>query len=87
LTAPIIYGLEYQTGRMLLGFPPLGSDQFVHDFSWSMGVQVGAPLMLGSLVLGIPVAIIGYSVTVRLVPSLQKWKIPRWPRKRYSGDD
>jgi len=82
LTAPLIYGLEYQVGRMLLGFPPLSLAQFKYEFNWEMGVQVGAPMLLGSLVLGIPFAIIGYSITVRLVPSLRHWKIPRWPRRR-----
>lgn len=82
LTAPLIYGLEYQVGRMLLGFPPLSLAHFKYEFNWEMGVQVGAPMLLGSLVLGIPVAIIGYSATVRLVPSLRHWKITRWPRRR-----
>ena len=87
LTAPLIYGLEYEIGRILLGYPSLGSNQFTHDFSWSMGMHVVAPLMLGCLVLGIPSAIIGYAVTVRLIPSLQQWKIPRWPRRPFSRDD
>ena len=83
LTAPLIYGLEYKVGRLLLGLPPLGVDSFSGELSWSLGAQVGAPLVLGSVVLGIPIAIIGYSVTVRMVPSLRQWKIPRWPRKRH----
>ncbi|MFK5925559.1 MAG: DUF2062 domain-containing protein [Desulfuromusa sp.] len=81
-TAPLIYGLEYEVGRMLLGLPPLGINHFGRELSWSLGAQLGVPLLLGSLVLGIPVAIIGYSVTIRLVPSLRHWKIPRWPRRR-----
>ncbi|MEA3544112.1 MAG: DUF2062 domain-containing protein [Thermodesulfobacteriota bacterium] len=84
LTAPLIYSLEYKIGRMLLGLPPLGVDQFNCELSWSLGAQVGAPLLLGSLVLGIPFAIIGYSLTVRFVPSLWQWKIPRWPRELIS---
>lgn len=87
LTAPLIYGLEYEIGRVLLGFPSLGLSHFNHDFSWSMGIQVGAPLILGCLILGVPSSIIGYAVTVRFIPSLQQWKIPRWPRRRFSRDD
>lgn len=87
LTAPLIYGLEYQIGRLLLGLSPLAPDRFSYELSWSMGMQVGAPLLVGSLVLGIPVAIIGYSLTVRFVPSLRQMKIARWPRKRFYGDD
>ncbi len=82
LTAPFIYGLEYEIGRVLLGYPSIGSPDFSADLSWKMGVQVGEPLLLGCLVLGIPAAIIGYSLTVRFIPSLRQWKIPRWPRQR-----
>ncbi len=85
-TAPFIYGLEYEIGRMLMGMPPIGSAHFNYDFSWEMGMQVGLPLLLGSAVLGIPVAIIGYSLSVRFVPSLRQWKIPRWPRRRIFPD-
>ncbi len=80
LTAPLIYGMEYQVGRLLLGLPPLEMANFSCELIRELGAQVGVPLLLGSLVLGIPVAIIGYSLTVRLVPSLRQWKIPRWPR-------
>lgn len=82
LTAPVIYGLEYQIGRLLLGMPPFSLHEFHYQFDWMMGVQVGAPLLLGSLVLGLPVALIGYTLTVYLVPGMRQWKIPRWPRPR-----
>lgn len=81
VTAPFIYGLEFQVGRLFLGMSP-HSGHLPHEISWSMGIQVGGPILLGSLVLGIPVAIIGYSLTVRFIPSLRQAKIPRWPRRR-----
>lgn len=82
VTAPVIYSLEYELGRWLLGLPPLGSAHFEYALSWSVGFHLGAPLLLGSLVLGVPLAMIGYALTVRLVPVLQRSKIPRWPRRR-----
>ena len=82
LTAPVIYGLEYEIGRMLLGYPPFGAHMFSYELIRAMGSQVCIPLLLGSMVLGIPSAIIGYSLTVRFIPSLRQWKIPRWPRRR-----
>ncbi len=81
LTAPLIYGLEYQVGRLLLGMPPFDMSNFNLEMLCSLGPKVGVPLVVGSLVLGIPIAMIGYSLTVRLVPSLRQWKIPRWPRR------
>ena len=86
-TAPLIYGLEYEIGRVLLGYPSFASEHFNYDLSWSMGAQVGFPLLLGSMILGIPAAIIGYSLTVRFVPSLRQWRIPRWPRRRVRSED
>ncbi len=87
LTAPLIYGLEYRVGRLLLGMPPLAANHPGFELSWSLGADIVVPLLLGCLVLGIPVAIIGYSVTVRLIPSLKQWKIPRWPRRRNFPDN
>ncbi len=86
LTAPLIYGLEYKIGRIALGLPPLE----IHEFNWqlisTLGLQVGKPLLLGCLILGIPCSIIGYSLTVRLIPNLRQWKIPRWTRGRRPQD-
>ena len=48
----------------------------------ALGWQVIAPLCLGSLILGIPVALIGYALTLRFIPTLRRWRIPRWPRRR-----
>ncbi len=82
ITAPVIYGLEYEVGRMLLGYPPIYHHHIKYEKMLAMGMQFATPLLLGSLVLGIPCAIIGYTLTVRFVPSLREWKIPRWPRRR-----
>lgn len=83
LTAPLIYGLEYEIGRVLMGLPrPYMTVEFSNAALQGLGWQVVAPLCLGSLVLGIPVALIGFSLTVRFIPSLRQWRIPRWPRRR-----
>ena len=82
LTAPIIYGLEYEIGRILLGMPAVYSRAaFELSLNWHMGAQVFKPLVLGCLVLGIPAAIIAYALGLRFVPALRRWKIPRWPRR------
>jgi uncharacterized protein len=81
VTAPFIYGLEFQVGRLFLGMSP-HSSHLPHELSWSMGLQVGGPILLGSLIVGLPIAIIGYSLTVRFIPSLRQARIARWPRRR-----
>lgn len=83
LTAPFIYGLEYEVGRVLIGLPrPERVVEFTYEALKGVGWQVAAPLCLGSLVIGIPVALIGYALTVRFVPSLRQCRIARWPRRR-----
>jgi uncharacterized protein (DUF2062 family) len=83
LTAPLIYGLEYEVGRLLLGMPAVyAQDALNFQLSWNLGERVFGPLFLGSLVLGIPAAIIAYALGVRFVPVLRRYKIPRWPRRQ-----
>lgn len=83
ITAPFIYGLEYETGRILLGLPHPAMDlQFNFHFLQMLGWQVVLPLSLGSLIFGICSAVIGYAATLRFVPMLRLWRIPRWPRRR-----
>lgn len=80
VTAPFIYALEYEIGRMLLGKPGLGHKVFHSPLSWDTAMQLGLPLALGSVVLGIPFALISYALTLRLVPALRHYRIPRWPK-------
>jgi uncharacterized protein (DUF2062 family) len=82
LTAPLIYSIEYEIGRLLLGLPAVYA-QNVFDFqlNWYMGARVFVPIILGSLALGIPSAIIAYVLALRFVPVLRRCRIPRWPRR------
>lgn len=87
VTAPFIYGTEYEVGRVLLGMPyPDANIEFTFEAMKQLGWQLASPLCLGSLVLGIPVTIVGYALTLHLIPFLRKWRIPRWPRRRQDED-
>lgn len=88
LTAPFIYGLEYEVGRVLLGLPhPETTIEFTREALQQLGWLLASPLCLGSLVIGVPVALIGYALTLHFVPVMRQWKIPRWPRSNRSEDD
>ncbi len=90
VTAPFIYALEYEIGRMLLGKPPIGTFVLNRELTWETAMQMGLPLGLGSVVLGIPLALISYALTLRLIPWLRQYRIPRWPkrlRKLLPGDN
>jgi uncharacterized protein (DUF2062 family) len=83
VTAPFIYGLEYETGRILLGLPhPAMGVEFNFHFLQIFGWQVILPLGVGSLIFGVTAAVLGYALTLKFSPILRKWRIPRWPRRR-----
>lgn len=84
VTAPVIYGLEYEIGRVLLHLPrPQMQLQFNYESLVELGWQVVLPLSLGSLIFGLVVGSIGYAVTLRMIPVVKQWRIPRWPRHRH----
>lgn len=90
ITAPFIYALEYEVGRMLLGKPAIGITMFSGELTWDTAVQLGLPLGVGAVALGLPVAMISYALTLRLIPLLRQYRIPRWPkplRRLLPGDD
>lgn len=84
VTAPVIYGLEYEVGRVLLHLPhPHRLVQFNYESLVALGWQVVIPLCLGSLIFGLVIGAIGYAVTLRMIPLVKQWRIPRWPRHRH----
>jgi hypothetical protein len=83
LTAPFIYALEYETGRLLLGLGRVGfPDELSLAALASLGMKVLAPLCLGSLVYGTLCAALAYALTLWLIPMVRTWRVPRWPRPR-----
>ena len=85
ITAPFIYGMEYEVGRVLMGMSRPGTEiVFTYEAMQELGWMLASPLCLGSLVLGIPVTIIGYALTLHFIPVLRQWRIPRWPRPQKS---
>lgn len=83
LTAPFIYALEYEAGRVLLGMERV---RFPQELTLGalrdLGLGVLIPLCTGSLILGVLVAALSYALTLRLIPVFRTCRIPRWPRKR-----
>jgi uncharacterized protein (DUF2062 family) len=95
VTAPFIYGFEYEFGRNILGMEYV---KFPGELSWESVGQVGyevlAPLWLGGIICGIVCGAIAYRVTLRLVPFFKTWRPRRWPRRHWqrsarkgTGDD
>ena len=83
VTAPFIYALEYESGRLLLGMSRVSLPaELTFDSLKTMGWEVLAPLGLGSLIYGVVCAALAFALTLRAVPLVKAWHIPRWPRPR-----
>jgi len=88
LTAPLIYAMQYETGRRLLGWEhPHMQVQFNYEFLKTLGWQVMLPLSIGSFIFAVLSALLGYLFVIRFIPFLRLWHIPRWPKRRKLKDD
>ncbi len=83
VTAPFIYALEYECGRLLLGMDRVHlALEFNSQTLKTLGWEVILPLGVGSLIFGVISAGISYALTLRMIPTLKSLRIPRWPRRR-----
>lgn len=83
LTAPFIYALEYESGRLLLGMARAHLPAHLTFAALrTLGWQVIVPLCFGSLLYAVVSGGIAYALTLRMVPLVRNWHIPRWPRRR-----
>lgn len=83
LTAPFIYALEYETGRVLLSMEQLHLPATLSFGALrNLGWQVIVPLCFGSLLYALVSGALAYALTLRVIPMLRRWHIPRWPRRR-----
>jgi len=82
LTAPIIYALEYETGRTMLSmdYVSLPTELSFHTLG-SLGWQVTFPLCVGSLVWTVFSWLASYYLCLKFAPMAKRFRIRRWPRK------
>jgi uncharacterized protein (DUF2062 family) len=81
VTAPFIYGLEYELGRYLLGWKRL---RLPTELSWEafnhLSWRVITPLCLGSLIFAVVFGLLAYFLTLQAMPILKRYKVTRWRR-------
>lgn len=83
LTAPVIYALEYETGRVMLQMPHAALPQhFNYEALSRLGFDVLIPFGLGSLVWSLLSWALSYYLCLWLAPMMRKLKVSRWPRRR-----
>jgi len=84
VTAPFIYAIEYEIGRILLNVERV---RLPLEFTWEayskLGWNIMYPLWVGGILAGIILGALSYFLTLRMVPIVKNWRIPRWPRRRW----
>ena len=84
VTAPVIYAIEYEMGRILLDMPRASLPA---ELTWKAYAELGwdimFPLWVGGIVTGIVLGALSYFITLRLVPVVKNWRVPRWPRRHW----
>ncbi len=86
VTAPFIYGVEYEVGRLLLGVERVAFPQHLtSDVLTKFGYDLLVPLWSGSILFGVLLAPVSYALVVRLLPNLRTLRITRWPRRQQNG--
>jgi len=84
LTAPFIYAAEYEIGRLLLG---LQRFDLPTEFTWeaysNLGWDILFPMWVCSILFGVIFGFLAYLVTLRLIPVVKDWRVPRWPRRHW----
>ncbi|HKL26252.1 MAG TPA: DUF2062 domain-containing protein [Desulfuromonadales bacterium] len=84
VTAPVIYAIEYEIGRIILSKPRAGlPEELTFGAFAGLGYDVLVPLWLGSMVAGVLCGSLAYFLTLRLIPAIKSWRIPRWPRENW----
>ena len=84
ITAPIIYAIEYEMGRIILGMDRASLPQeFTFRAYAELGWNILLPIWVGGLVAGIILGALAYFITLRMVPIVKRWRIPRWPRRHW----
>jgi uncharacterized protein (DUF2062 family) len=77
LTAPVIYGITYITGARLMHLPPAFNTPLSPTWSTLKAMLLKAPQALGAMavggvIIGLPLAIIGYYLSYAAVEKYQK---------------
>ena len=84
VTAPVIYAIEYEIGRILLN---MDRARLPSEFSWEayskLGWDIMFPLWVGGLIAGVILGALSYFLTLRMVPVVKTLRIPRWPRRHW----
>lgn len=84
VTAPFIYAAEYEVGRVMLGMERF---DLPIEFTWKaysdLGWEILFPMWTCSIVFGLIFGSLAYLTTLKIIPVVKTWRVPRWPRRHW----
>ena len=84
VTAPFIYAAEYAVGRRLLGMERF---ELPSELTWkaysTLGWEILFPMWFCSIIFGVIFGSLTYQATLKLIPVVKTWRVPRWPRRHW----
>lgn len=84
VTAPFIYAIEYEMGRLMLNLERARLPQeFTLQAYTNLGWHVLSPLWVGGILAGLILGSLSYFLTLRILPTVKNWRVPRWPRRHW----
>jgi len=84
VTAPFIYAIEYEMGRILMSLPRvhLPVELTVKAYA-ELGWDILFPIWVGGVISGLILGTLAYYLTLRAIPAIKDWRVPRWPRRQW----
>ena len=84
VTAPFIYAAEYEVGHRLLGMERF---ELPSELTWKaysdLGWEILFPMWFCSILFGVIFGFLAYRATLKLIPMVKTWRVPRWPRRHW----
>ena len=84
VTAPFIYAAEYEVGHRLLGMERF---ELPSELTWqaysTLGWEILFPMWFCSIIFGVIFGSLAYQATLKLIPVVKTWRVPRWPRRHW----
>ena len=84
VTAPFIYAAEYEVGHRLLGMKRF---ELPSELTWNaystLGWEILFPMWFCSIIFGVIFGFLAYQATLKVIPMVKTWHVPRWPRRHW----
>lgn len=84
VTAPFIYAIEYEMGRIIMSLPRVQLPEELTVKAYAvLGWDILFPMWVGGIISGLILGSLSYYLTLRAIPAVKGWRVPRWPRRHW----